>query len=203
MQVIVISPEAADPREVPAMEGLFGAGLETYHVRKPAWSPGDLESWIGALPRAWRPRIRVHGQRRIAERLGLGGWHDRDLGERPSEPGASRSCHDLPALRGNLAAYETLLFGPVFPSITKAGYGPAPGFPWDELRSVLRDGRRPSDARVLAVGGVTAAGLSRCRKLGFDGGAVLGAVWGAPDPVAAFIEIRLAAARLEAARHAA
>lgn len=58
-------------------------------------------------------------------------------------------------------------------------------------------------ARVYAVGGVTAERLGRCRELGFDGAAVLGAVWNAPDPVAALAAIRAASARLEGARHAA
>ena len=97
----------------------------------------------------------------------------------------------------------------MFPSLTKPGYGPAADFPWDSLRTVLREARRrraagdDGSASVFAIGGVTANRLARCRELGFDGAAVLGAVWNDSDPLRAFGRIRDAAARLEAARHAA
>jgi thiamine-phosphate pyrophosphorylase len=202
MQIVVISPESADPREAAALGAFFEAGLERYHVRKPLWARAELGAWLRGLPRHWRPRLVLHGHRELAEELGLGGWHDRDRDGEGTPPGASRSCHDLPSLRGHLPAYRAILFGPVFPSLSKAGYGPPSGFPWESLTALLRE-RGPEDARVLAIGGVTAGGLARCLELGFDGAAVLGAVWGGPDPLRSYSEIRDAAARLEVARHAA
>jgi thiamine monophosphate synthase len=56
---------------------------------------------------------------------------------------------------------------------------------------------------VFAIGGVDGDGLERCRDLGFDGGALLGAVWNEADPVRAFTLILEKARRLEATRHAA
>jgi thiamine-phosphate pyrophosphorylase len=94
------------------------------------------------------------------------------------------------------------MFGPVFPSLTKADYGPAPDFPWNELQGILR-GRDGRSARVLAIGGVTAARLGRCAEMGFDGAAVMGAVWNEPDPVRAFAGILGASEKLGAACHAA
>ena len=209
MDIVVISPEARDPREVPAMERFFAAGLERYHVRKPSWTAPELEEWLLGLPEGWRPSIILHEHHPLVEKLGLGGRHDKDTADAGSPAGASRSCHDIASLRRHLSAYDSILFGPVFPSLTKPGYGPAPGFPWYELWALFRQknraertgSRRP--ARVLAIGGITAQRLSRCSEIGFDGAAVLGAVWNHPDPARAFAAIRDAAARLEGARHAA
>jgi thiamine-phosphate pyrophosphorylase len=184
------------------MEGFFSAGLERYHVRKPSWASAALESWLGRLPRAWRPRIILHQHHSLAAKLGLGGAHDRDQEVNTGQKGCSRSCHDVGSLRRHLPQYGSILFGPVFPSLTKPGYGPVADFPWDQLKSVLRE-RTQADARVLAIGGVTSRGLARCRELGFDGAAVLGAIWNERDPAAAYVGIRDAAARLEAERHAA
>jgi thiamine-phosphate pyrophosphorylase len=202
MRIVVISPETADSREIPAMSGFFSAGLERYHVRKPSWSAMALEAWLGHLPDAWRPRIVLHQHHELVAKLGLGGAHDRDVEGDESAAGCSRSCHDVPSLRRHLARYPSLFFGPIFPSLTKQGYRPAPDFPWEDLKRVLRE-RSPSDARVLAIGGITADGLRRCFDLGFDGAAVLGAVWNEMDPVGAYREIRDVAARLRTARHAA
>jgi thiamine-phosphate pyrophosphorylase len=201
MQIVVISPEAEDPRELRAMEGLFAAGLERYHVRKPSWTAAVLESWLVRLPREWSARIVLHGHGPLAGRLGLAS-HDRDEPGVPAAPGSSRSCHSVPTLLRHMPHYRSILFGPVFPSLTKPGYGPAANFPWEELKAVLAR-RSPGDARVLAVGGITSPRLARCRDLGFEGAALLGAVWNEGNPVAAYAAIRADAARLEAARHAA
>ena len=200
MRIVVISPEGSDPREVPALGGMLAAGLGRYHVRKPSWGEGRLGDWLLALPAPWRASLILHQHHGLARALGLGGIHDRDGGP-PSPGAASRSCHDLDSLRRAMGSCPQALFGPVFASLSKPGHGPAPDFPWAALAALLA-GPRPGPCSVLAVGGVTAARLGRCLEAGFDGAAVMGAVWGAPDPVLAFQGIRDAAERLEASRHA-
>jgi thiamine-phosphate pyrophosphorylase len=201
MRIVVISPDSADPREVPAMEGLFAAGLERYHVRKPSWTEPELEAWLRALPVAWRARIVVHQHHGLAGVLGLGGRHEK--GDSQRAEGASRSCHDLPSLRRYMRSFGQVMFGPIFPSLTKEGYGPPADFPWRELQQTLKARDDRGSASVLAIGGVTAGRLGRCAELGFDGAAVLGAVWNEADPVRAFAEILDASAKLGHARHAA
>lgn len=201
MRIVVISPESADPREVPAMGGFFEAGLERYHVRKPSWTEPELEAWLRALPVGWRPRIILHQHHALVQVLGLGGRHEK--GESRRADGASRSCHDLPSLRRHMLAFGQVMFGPVFPSLTKPGYAPAADFPWTELRAVLRGRGGHAGARVLAIGGITAGRLGRCAELGFDGAAVMGAVWNGPDPVREFAGILGASEKLGATRHAA
>jgi thiamine-phosphate pyrophosphorylase len=202
MKIIVISPEGADPREVGAMEGFFAEGLDRYHVRKPAWTAAEVEAWLRALPVTWRPRLVLHGHAALAAQLGLAGTHVRDGAEEFLGSPLGRSCHDLPTLRRRLGSYATLIFGPVFASISKAGYGPEADFPWDELATTLA-ARTRSEARVFAIGGVTEARLTRCAELGFDGAAVLGAVWGPGDPVRSYVSFCAAASRVAPSPHAA
>ena len=85
MRIVVISPDSADPREVPAMEGLFAAGLERYHVRKPSWTEPELEAWLRALPVAWRARIVIHQHHALAGVLGLGGRHEKGDSQRAED----------------------------------------------------------------------------------------------------------------------
>ncbi|HXN35559.1 MAG TPA: thiamine phosphate synthase [Opitutaceae bacterium] len=201
MQIAVISPESTDPRELPAMEGFLAAGLWRYHVRKPSWTERELEAWLRALPVAWRPRLVLHQHHALVATLGLGGRHEK--GDSQRAEGESRSCHDLPRLRRYLRSFGQVLFGPVFPSLTKPGYGPAADFPWRELQRILKERDDRGSARVLAIGGVTAERLGRCGELGFDGAAVMGAVWNGPDPVRAFAGILGASEKLGATCHAA
>jgi thiamine-phosphate pyrophosphorylase len=227
MKLVVISPEHDEPREIAVLGALFAAGLERYHVRKPHWSAAQLETWLRALPVEWRPRLVLHSHHELVARLGLGGRHWRDEKGGAACPQdalsalrstrstfTSRSCHDLATLRTALGHYDSVFFGPVFPSISKPGYTTeltvqvergvstrsfknedlnASGrrVPPTELSSLLNS-RTANERRtaVLALGGVTAARLPQIRELGFDGVAVLGAVWQADDPAAAFCEIQ-------------
>ena len=202
MRIVVISPDWGDPRERPVLQGLFSEGLERYHVRKPSWTEAELEAWLTGLPEAWRPRLFLHEHHALVGKLRLGGAHEKDR-DYSGPRGASRSCHDLPGLRESLGLYGQILLGPIFPSLSKPGHGPAEALHGEDLRALLAEHPRSGDCKVLALGGITSGSLARCREMGFDGAAVLGAVWQADDPVRSFVEIRDAARREEVSRHAA
>jgi thiamine-phosphate pyrophosphorylase len=99
----------------------------------------------------------------------------------------SRAVHDLATLRASVDEYDRLLVSPVFPSFSKPGYGPSEKLPGADLRAALA---LPRHAEVIALGGIDASRFAACRELGFDGVAVLGAVWQASDPVRAFNELQ-------------
>jgi thiamine-phosphate pyrophosphorylase len=196
MKLVVISPESDDPRETAVLGGLLAAGLEHYHVRKPHWSRERLEAWLRELPDAWRSRLVLHQHHELVALLGLGGCHWRDDGTAPLMPArdgtiARRSCHDLAALRRAFGRYEGVLFGPVFPSLSKTGYKPPASFSPAEI-SVLLTQRNPDERRtsVFALGGITAENAPQALVLGFDGVAALGTIWQAADPVRAFCELQ-------------
>jgi len=209
MKLVLISPEHDDPRETAVLGALLAAGLEYYHVRKPHWSAGQLEAWLRALPEEWRPRLVLHSHHPLVDQFGLGGrhWRDEESEGRgvPAEPLkhsvqphglpypgiTSRSCHDLPTLRAALGRYDSVFFGPIFPSISKANYGPSGDFSPKEISMLLAE-RTPAERRtaVLALGGVAARNLLQIAALGFDGAAVLGAVWQSADPAATFQELQ-------------
>jgi thiamine-phosphate pyrophosphorylase len=192
MKLAVISPPGDDAREIAALDGMVDAGLMRYHVRKPGMSRAALAAWLRALSPEWLPRLVLHQHHELVDEFGLGGRHWSDDGSAPARPLAdagtvSRSCHDLPGLHGALGFYDAVLFGPVFPSLSKPGYGPAGASSLAAAAALFA--RRSAVERftaVFALGGVTAPRLSPLAGLGFDGAAVLGAVWQAADPVAAF-----------------
>ena len=191
MNIVVISTPGERPNEVATVESLFAAGLERYHLRKPGWKSAQVALWLESLPARWRDRIVLHSYAHLASSFRVGGIHFRDDGEAPEDPAlrlppgcpTSRSCHDLAAVKAALGRYDSIFFSPVFSSLSKPGYGPAPRHVLDELRAVLA-ARGPAEKRteVFALGGVTAQCLPVCRMLGFDGVAILGAVWNAADP---------------------
>jgi thiamine-phosphate pyrophosphorylase len=103
----------------------------------------------------------------------------------------SRSCHSLPSLQESLGHYDSVFFGPLYPSISKPGYGPQGEFSAHEIAAVL--GSRSAAERrtsVLGLSGITIEHLPQIRALGLDGIAVIGAIWNAPDPLRAFNEFQ-------------
>ena len=190
MKLIVISPEAEDAREPTVLASLFAAGLTSYHLRKPAWSSEQFAAYLRAVPLEFHPRIVLHAHHDLVAEFHVGGVHERDTHEIQSNPIGyfvrSRAVHDLTALRASLDAYDRLLVSPFFPSFSKPGYGPSSQFPAADLRAALALPRR---AEVIALGGIDASRIAACRELGFDGVAVLGAIWQAADPLRAFNEL--------------
>jgi thiamine-phosphate pyrophosphorylase len=205
MKLVVITPEAIDPREPAVLAALFAAGLERCHVRKPAASRAALAAWLRAVPAEFHPRLVLHQHHELAEEFALGGRHWRDDAHAPLLPPAgrgltSRSCHDLGALRAALGCYDAVFFGPLFPSRSKPGHGARATFSPADLCALLaaRSAAERATA-VIALGGVTAETIARCHALGCDGVAVLGAIWQSPDPVRAFAQLQFSLTRHHAA----
>lgn len=194
MKTIVLSPETFDERERASMEAFFELGLRRYHIRKPGLDMASLERWLRSLPRAWRPFFVLHSHHELAHRLELGGCHYSEADLLCGAPAlgrcrrSGRSCHELASLRASLGVWGSVLLSPIFSSLSKPSYGPSDSFSPEEASSLLRapsEGRRATE--VFALGGVTPEKLPLCAELGFDGVALLGGVWGAADPVAAFL----------------
>lgn len=198
MKLVVVSPPDDRPHESRVCRALFEAGMERYHLRKPLWTEAATAAWLEALPTRWRSRVVLHGHHGLCEALGACGVHFRDDDTAPTEPAgahafASRACHSAGAVAAALGRYDAVLVGPVFASRSKPGYGPMPERERDGLLGLLATRARTAKTEVIAIGGVDASSFERCHAMGFDGAAVLGALWNTPDPVAAFFTLKAAA----------
>lgn len=189
MKLIVISPESEDAREPAVLAQLFTAGLTHYHLRKPTWSRGALAAFLRSVLTEFHSRIILHSHHELADEFAIGGLHFRDADGPPSPLLRSRAVHDLATLRASLGRYDRLLFSPVFPSLSKPGRSPDPRIATSDLRAMLALPRR---AEVIALGGIDASRVAECRDLGFDGVAVLGAIWQGADPPGAFHDLQQA-----------
>jgi len=194
---VVSSPEDfAGEHEM--LEAMGANGLVSLHARKPGKSLAQMERWLLALDADFRARVVVHGFPDLAVAMGLGGCHmplDWFISKRHEAPEFgevacwSVSLHSLEELRQCPAGVHCCFLSPVFDSISKIGYRAA--FSGEELRAGLfmDAARRDQGPRVFALGGVETENLGLIQSYGFQGAAVLGAVWNAPDPVGAFDEL--------------
>lgn len=90
-----------------------------------------------------------------------------------------RSCHDgSEVAAATVEGVDYLTVSPVFPTVSKPGYGPPLGL--SGLDELCRRTRVP----VYALGGVTASNAAACRMAGAAGVAVMGDVMRTDDPAA-------------------
>ncbi len=93
-----------------------------------------------------------------------------------------RSTHTVDAaVRAQEDGADYITFGPVFETPSKAAYGAPQGL--ELLQGVANTVR---GLPVLAIGGITLDRVAPCIEAGAHGVAVIGAVWDAPDPIAAW-----------------
>jgi thiamine-phosphate pyrophosphorylase len=198
----LLSPPEPQPGEMTALRAMFDAGLARYHLRRPGLDLREVAVWLRALPEHLHRKVYVHAHH--AELTGdyhVGGLHVR---ARDDEAAAritanrhgcalSRSCHTPGEVAACLGRFDDVFFSPVFAAISKPGYGPTPSEHLRDMHALL-SARQPwaKRTRVLALGGITADRVQQCLAWGFDGVAVLGAVWTAADPVAAFSALQRA-----------
>ena len=181
MDLLAISPPDDDyPQEARLLVRLLEAGLQRYHIRKPAGCRMASERLIQAVPEAYHSRLSLHQHYDLEERYGICLHHTSHatLGDR-----VARSCslHSLDALDTQLKGYEYAFLSPIFPSISKAGYGPV----WSE--SALRTALKPDyQTRLYALGGVQPGKLALAQSLGFEGVVLHGVLWQAADPLQVF-----------------
>jgi len=192
MDILAVSPVSEYAGEALLLPRLFEGGLARYHLRKPSWSLARCAEWLRAIPASLLSQISIHQHHELADTFGVG-LHLKDgpaaalpVAERrlAEAPLRSRSLHGLHRLETSLDGFGYALLSPVFPSISKSGYGPQ----WSEaeLRQALAAPRR---AKLYALGGITAANAARAVDFGFDGVVLHGALWQAVDPLAELLKL--------------
>jgi thiamine-phosphate pyrophosphorylase len=87
------------------------------------------------------------------------------------------SCHSLEeAIEAERGGADFIMLGPLFPTPSKAAYGPPIGLA--RLEEVRRRVRLP----ILGIGGITASNTASVMAAGADGAAVISAIMTADDP---------------------
>lgn len=178
---LITSPEDFADEHV-LLEALFARGLRCLHVRKPRKDSRALERWILELDPSLRPQLVVHGHADLVHAFGLAGWH--------GVGGTSASFHSFADIADCTQEYSYGFLSPILDSLSKPGYRSA--FSRADLAAgfaMLRANGACKVANVIALGGIDAGQLSFIHSCGFQGAAVLGAVWNAADPIAAWDEL--------------
>lgn len=186
MKLVVISPETNIKDEIPILIQLFESGLEAFHIRKPHFVYEEMERYILDVPEEYWSRLVLHSHYDLHYKYDLGGLHLNSKTTDLNHEFRSSSVHsfkELDDFKHDLVDY--ILLSPVFDSISKQGY--KANFNETEIKALLS---KPRSNDIYALGGVNMNNIDKCMELGFDGVALLGAVWQSDDAANSFNTIK-------------
>lgn len=190
--LLIITSEDFQDNEISSIKQIIDSGLELLHVRKPKASRKQMQMWLEEFGNAYRQKMMLHQYHDLALDFDCLGIHFKEK-DRKSEGTIfkdhllklqksglkiSTGFHNLEILKEQAALYDYCFLSPVFNSISKKGYT---GKSFGEL---------DFDKQVIALGGITSETIKLTKQKGFNGVAVLGAVWLADNTFNSFLKIK-------------
>ncbi len=202
MHLYLLTAPQTTENELPLVLHFLECGLHKLHIRKPGFDANDYRDYISAIPTAYHNRLVIHGAFELVQAFPALGIHLRSHDRQDSrliqqvqqlQPASrSSSFHAWEEISDNEDPYDYVFISPVFDSISKKGYNA--GIDLEGYRRLKQwaAGRKKQLPGIVGLGGVGATTISRLRDTGFDGGALLGAIWEAAHPATVFAAIQQA-----------
>jgi thiamine-phosphate pyrophosphorylase len=191
--IIVITPEQSVRNETEIINALFREGLELLHVRKPLMDTATMRNYIKSIDSGCHEQLVLHSHYFLAEEFGVSRLHFKEA-EKPDlsehffdEYIVSTSVHSIGCFNKLDARWEYAFISPVFPSISKKGYGNDTKI----LESIRQ--RENDDSGLIALGGINQYNIDTVFSEDVDGAALLGAVWESKEPLKTYIQCRQSA----------
>jgi len=189
--LIVISDSAFLPGEAALVNELFRSGMDLFHIRKYGAAENELREFIHGIDPGFRERVVLNHHHELGASLGLKrfhysekdrkAWSETDWNGIDPESVYSTSVHSMEAYNALPEHFAYAFLSPVFDSISKPGY-PSVSFDFSKKKS--------GSVQLIALGGIQADNVQQAIQFGFDGAALLGAIWNSENPVNSFSEIK-------------
>ena len=207
MKLIVFSSHSnfrSEPKQVVRM---FEHGLETLHLRKPDFSSKNLVEYLELIPSEYHDRIVIHSHHKLVKKFNLKGVHfskvhrDKNYNTKLKYLTfrlkfgnilITRSCHKIHKLEENYNRYTYVFLSPIYESISKKSHCGL--FSERHIKKALT----VKKSKVYALGGVEESKFKELNDLGFEGVALLGAIWDTDqEPLNAYLSAKEAIKNLE------
>ncbi|MBI2283059.1 MAG: thiamine phosphate synthase [Bacteroidetes bacterium] len=192
--LIVVSDAAFHKNEPALLNEMFDQGLEFFHLRKPSAPASALQHLIEKIKPQHISKIALHSHHQLANIFRMNRLHYTEVKRKKSNPmewqalkesgcHLSTSVHQIQEAAKLPGSFDYAFLGPVFDSISKQGYS----------STISKKIKMPKNkTKLIAIGGINEINLKLSFEMGFDGIAILGAIWQSTDPVKSFQLIKKA-----------
>ncbi|MDV7696411.1 thiamine phosphate synthase [Chryseobacterium soli] len=190
--IIVITHEDLISHEIDTINEMFRAGLDLLHIRKPFINDEEMKVLINGIDQTFHPKLVLHSHYEVGKLYNISRFHVREADRvnglyrsKIEEANIiSTSVHQINDynMLGNEWQYSFI--SPVFPSISKKGYG--------QDTKMMEDlpYRNNIYVKLIALGGIDENTLKKVFHTGADGAALLGAIWNSSTPINTFKKCR-------------
>lgn len=188
--IIIITPEKNVANETEVINELFQEGLDLLHIRKPLMNLEEMKDFIQKINSEFHHRLVLHGHYDLAESYNISRHHFREIDRHNelykslTDKTISTSVHDIETFNELSKNWEYAFISPVFPSISKKGYGKD-----SEILNDIKK-RDNSNVKLIALGGIHEDNIHVISDSNLDGVALLGAIWENNQPIEIFKNCR-------------
>ncbi len=194
--LIVLSDSDFRSGETEIVNQLFLAGLDLFHLRKYGAGEESLLEWVNGIAPEYRSKLVLHHHHEWGRSMGIKRFHyserDRLTWKEQNWKDAdkafvySTSVHSVEEYNELPDHFSYAFLSPVFDSISKSDY-----------KAVTFDlGKRTKkETLLIGLGGIQADNVKQVIEMGFDGAALLGAIWNSDNPLEEIQNCRYAISR--------
>lgn len=191
-KIVVITPETGHPHESHVLEILVKEYGCMIHIRKPSY---DKESYTKYLQNHNHllDHFVLHEHHSLAKEFQVKGIHlkekDRNHAKWMYEGinVVSTSIHTIEDTARLQHPFEYFFYSPLFESISKEGYGTNKTY--EVLKETVFELKKRTSIPIIGLGGIQENNIVLVQESGFDGAALLGAVWEQDNPLKSFERI--------------
>ncbi len=191
--VIVISSPTPITKEASLINLLFDEGLAIFHLRKPESSSQELVLLLQEINPIFYPKIVLHSHHYLAKSFGINRLHFNEVSRKQLIEDAletykaegvilSTSIHSTDDYNQLPDKFDYTFLSPVFDSISKPNY--------QAQKFNLNDIHKKTNTKLIALGGIDETNCMKAFEMGFDGIALLGAIWNSEDKITVFKKIQ-------------
>lgn len=190
--IIVITHEDLISHEIETINEMFRAGLDLLHIRKPFINDEEMKVLINGIDQGFHSKLVLHSHYEVGKLYAISRFHVREadringLYRLKIEEGntISTSVHQIKDYNMLGSEWQYSFISPVFPSISKKGYG--------KDTKIMEDlpYRNNIHVKLIALGGIDENTIRKVFQAGADGAALLGAIWNSSTPVDTFKKCR-------------
>lgn len=190
--IVVITQENLISHEIETINEMFRAGLDLLHIRKPFINDEEMKAVINGIDQTFHSKLVLHSHYEVGELYGICRFHVREAdringlyrSKIEEENIISTSVHQIKDYNMLGSEWQYSFISPVFPSISKKGYG--------KDTKMMEDltCRNNIHVKLIALGGIDEHVIKKVFLAGADGAALLGAIWNSSTPVDVFKKCR-------------
>jgi thiamine-phosphate pyrophosphorylase len=189
--MIIITSPTEIANEISLIHSLFKEGMALLHIRKPAFSAEELNTFITQIGLEYSKRLVLHSHHHLANALAIHRVHFTENNQKVTTKKQletykkqgytlSASTHCIEDFNELDYAFDYAFLSPVFTSISKENYHPKTDL-FDQIKK-----RTNYKTKLIALSGISVDNIQHTLKSGFDNIALLGTIWTSNSPIENF-----------------